>query len=669
MARRSQDRELEQYRKLMEPPETFADGFTWKTVVGAIFLGMLIMPGSMYLALVVGPEANMANAARWVTIILFAEIARRSFQDLKMQEIYIFYFMAGLTMMAPFQGLLWRQYLVQSEYATAMGVAQEIPDWWAPSAQTIREQGHTFFTKAWLVPILLVGCGLIVSRLDQYGLGYVLYRITSDVEELPFPMAPVAASGITALAQSKDEGENWRWRCFSIGGVLGLVFGAVYIGVPAVTGTILAKPLQLIPIPWVDLTPALAKYIPATGINISFNITLVFVGMVIPFWAVIGGFMGVVFTMIFNPILYRNGILSHWDPQMDVINTLFINNVDFYLSFSLGLTLAIVCISLGKIFKPLTNALARRRGARSGDVTAALAEKRPNALRRLLVNDPRRGDFSVFIALGIYLFTNAFWILLACQLIAGFPWKFFVFYTLVLTPLISYATAKLEGLCGQALRIPYIKEATYILSGYRGVKIWFAPVPIPNYGMATVNFRILELTGTKIKSQIKTQLVALPIVIIASIIFSQLLWRMADVPSPAYPYAQKMWDLNAKNLCLTYSATMEGGSLFMEALKAKYLFWGLGSGIALFLFLSSLGLPTLLVFGMVRGLGQGTPSHVTLELIGALLGRFYFRRRFGDMWMKYTPVLLAGFSCGMGLTGMVAVSFTILNKMMSPLVF
>ena len=37
--------------------------------------------------------------------------------------------------------------------------------------------------------------------------------------------------------------------------------------------------------------------------------------------------------------------------------------------------------------------------------------------------------------------------------------------------------------------------------------------------------------------------------------------------------------------------------------------------------------------------------------------------------MKYTPILLAGFSCGMGLIGMVSVAFTILNKMMAPLVF
>ena len=152
MARRTEQQELEQYRRLMEPPAEFANGFNWKTVVGAIFLGFIMMPGSMYLSLVVGNVGSIASASQWVTIILFAEIARRSLKDLKMQEVYILYYMAGLAVSSPFQGLLWNQFLVQSDYAKAMGVAQEIPAWIAPQAETIRAAGRTFFTKAWLAP-------------------------------------------------------------------------------------------------------------------------------------------------------------------------------------------------------------------------------------------------------------------------------------------------------------------------------------------------------------------------------------------------------------------------------------------------------------------------------------------------------------------------------------
>ena len=666
----SEDRELQQYRKLMEPPDQFEDGFNWRAMVGAVFLGLVMMPGSMYLGLVVGSGGSINAAARWVTIILFAEVARRSFRDLKMQEVYILYYMAGLAMSSPFQGLLWRQFLVQSDYAHAMGVAQEIPWWWAPSAETIKAVGPTFFNVAWLAPIAMVITGVVIGRINTYGLGYVMYRLVNDVENLPFPMAPVGASGITALVKPRTEKESWRWRCFSIGGMMGLVFGAVYVGVPVVTGAILAKPVQLIPIPWVDLTPALGRFLPAAPLNISFDLGMFLLGMVLPFWAVAGSFLGVVFTMVANPILYSHGILSGWEGGMDFINTTYINNVDFYLSFGVGLTCAVTVISLGKIASPLMRALALRGGGatdtgRRAPWWTSLAA----GWRKLVTNNVKRGDFSIFISLGIYVFTSFFWIGLSTWLIPGFPWPFFVGYALVYTPLISYATAKLEGLCGQAVDIPMIREATYILSGYKGVKIWFAPAPIGNYGRATVQFRILELTGTKIKSQVKTLLVTTPIIIISSLLFSQLLWQMAPVPSDAYPFAQKMWELQAKNACLTYSATMGSGSLFMEAWKWEYFGWGLGAGTVSFLCLSMFGLPTLLVFGLVRGMGQSAFGGIVFEMLGALVGRFYFRRRFGDMWLKYIPVIVAGFACGMGLLAMVAMAFTILTKMMAPLLF
>ena len=74
----------------------------------------------MYLQLVIG--SGIGPAARWVTIILFAEIARRAHTSLKQQEIFILYYMAGAALASPFQGLLWNQYLVQSDAAKMLGV-------------------------------------------------------------------------------------------------------------------------------------------------------------------------------------------------------------------------------------------------------------------------------------------------------------------------------------------------------------------------------------------------------------------------------------------------------------------------------------------------------------------------------------------------------------------
>ena len=36
--------------------------------------------------------------------------------------------------------------------------------------------------------------------------------------------------------------------------------------------------------------------------------------------------------------------------------------------------------------------------------------------------------------------------------------------------------------------------------------------------------------------------------------------------------------------------------------------------------------------------------------VGAFIGRYFFFKKYGPMWRQYAPVLLAGFSCGMGLS-------------------
>lgn len=73
--------------------QKFEDGFTVKTVIGALFIAFIMLPGAMYLGLVAG--GSMGLAAQWVTIVLFAEVARRSFIPLKRQEIYILFYVAG----------------------------------------------------------------------------------------------------------------------------------------------------------------------------------------------------------------------------------------------------------------------------------------------------------------------------------------------------------------------------------------------------------------------------------------------------------------------------------------------------------------------------------------------------------------------------------------------
>jgi len=665
------DKELNEYRNIMKPPDTggFMDGFNWKTVVGAFFLGFVMMPASSYLALVVGPEAQFQAAARWVTIILFAEISKRSFKDLKMQELYVLHFMTGLAMAMPFEGFLWKQFMVQSDFAKGIGIAQELP-WWAfPSEESIRANGRTFFTMAWVPAVALTMFGLVITKVDNYGLGYVLYRIVNDIEKLPFPFAPVEAAGIVALSTNREDQENWRWRCFAIGGMIGLIWGAIYVAVPVISEAVLPKRIEIIPLVYVDLTPQISSLLKAVPFNLVLNMSTFLTGMMVPFWSVMGGAFGVIFTMVLNPILYDKGILSRWKPGMGFQDTMYSNDVNFYMAFTIGITLSIAVMSLGLALKYIFVSSSKDPKVRELKMGDDWLTRLKSGWRTFVTNNLDRGDFSIYIGILIYCSTTTSWILLGTFLIPGYPWPVFVLYALIYTPIISYATAKLEGICGRAVNIPYVRELTIILSGHQGVDIWFAPIPIQNLGIATVGFRTLELCGTKIKSQVKTMILTTPIVVIASLMAAQLMWQMAEVPSDAYPYTQKFWDLHLKKQLLTFSATMEGGSEFMEALRLEYILWGLGGGSGLYLLLSALGMPVMLIYGAVWGLAQSSPGAIIWQMCGAFVGRFYFKRKFKEMWLRYMAIILAGFGCGMGLVSMVALSATIITKMLTPLAF
>ncbi len=432
-----EDKELQEYRDLLETPDHFEEGFDWKTVVGSIFIGFLMMPGSMYLQLVIG--TGIGPAARWVTIILFAELAKRSYSELKQQEIFLLYYMAGAALATPFQGLLWSQYLVQSDAARMLGLVEFIPDWVAPGPDSVSLVERTFFHRDWLIPILLLVGTQIIQRIDQFGLGYALYRITSDVEKLPFPMAPVAALGTMALAEStEDKKKSWKWRIFSIGGVIGLAFGGIYVLLPTVSGLFLLEPIRLIPIPWVDLTSHTEEILPAVATGIQFDLGLLFIGMVLPFWAVMGGLVGLIITIIANPILYRHGILNRWHPGMQTVDTIFANNFDFYLSFGIGLGLAIALIGIWHVIRSFGKSAAGKRGS----------------LKDLFQPPPGRGDFNFWIAVGIYVFSTISYILLCVWLVPNFPVMFFLAYGFIYTPVVSYITARMEGIAGQFVSLP-----------------------------------------------------------------------------------------------------------------------------------------------------------------------------------------------------------------------
>jgi hypothetical protein len=646
-------------------PVQFEDGFTPRTIMGALFVTFVMLPGGLYLALVAGQ--GLGPAAEWVTIILFSEIARRSFAPLKRQEIYLIYLMAAqLTGMGgnglaggPFGGFIWNAYFAGSAPAKAFGLAKDIPHWVVPPENSPAIQNRTFLDPAWALPIGLMVIGSVLGWMNSFGLGYILFRITSDVERLPFPMAPVAAGGATALAEAGSKEESWRWRVFSIGAMVGIIFGFFYLTVPVFTGVVLLAPVQLIPIPFLDLAQNTEHFLPGASIGIDFNLANVLAGFVIPYPVVVGGAIATILSQfLVAPILQTHGYFPQWHPGMTSIYTSTVTSLDFWMSLGIGTSVAIGVIGIASTIKSVSES-RRQAASRNRDVER----------RGLGEPPPGRGDVPIALAVGLWFVSTCGYVAITHWLVPNFPLWIILGFSFLYSPLVSYVSARLIGLTTRGIAFPMIKEATIIKSGYKGLDIWYADLGMRDYGGYAQWLREVELTGTKITSLIKMQLFMIPLVLVSSFIFWAFFWHTNVIPSAQFPYVQQYWPRDATMQAVWQTANRGANSPFMQAIKPNVIYAGGALAFLLYGATVALKIPVLYYYGFVGGIG-GMPTGSFGQLFGALMGRYYFSKRLGaENWNKYTPVLLAGFSCGMGLVGLAGIALALIVKVTNFLPF
>ena len=653
---------------LADIDEPFLDGFNWNTIAAMVFIGVVMMPGAILLGLVAGQ--NMGGAAEWVTIILFLEIAKRSFVKLKRQELIVIYWAAAMLVAGgtgnlalvggQFGSMVWNQYLIQSPQAEA--IASQIPSWVVPAKGSEALIARTFVHADWIKPIVVGLLGWFLFSINSLSLGYVVFRITSDVEQLPFPMAPDAAEGATALAETSSGTEGWRWRLFSIGTVIGLIWGTLYIVIPTLSATFLTQTVTILPIPWIDFTPNLRSVLPTALLAVTTDISLVLAGFVLPYYTVIGMFVGgMIKNFLMNPVFYEYGLFERWEPGMSLIPTTISLDFDFWLSAKIGIGIAVFAISIGMVvWKYLTG---RRE----------LTETAINSLDPEKVGPGSgRGDVPIWMALGAWVLGTGGIIVMLRILVPEFPSWIVAMFGFVYSPMLSYLSAKMTGVTGTmaGLNFPFLREGAIYMSGYEGVAIWFAPMPMADYGGWSTQFRVLQLTRTKFVSYVKLVFLNFFIMMTFSFIFWSLIWKMTQIPSSAYPYVQKMWPYSATMQTLWASSTLPGGGSLMRGIvSVPKILSGTGLAAVTFGAFMLFKAPISMFYGMMGGF-TSFPTGTYLMFAGAMLNKFYFFKKFGtETWKHYAPVLLAGYGCGMGLIAMTAIAVSLVMKSISSVVF
>jgi hypothetical protein len=385
--------------------------------------------------------------------------------------------------------------------------------------------------------------------------------------------------------------------------------------------------------------------------------------MVLPYRAMIGTGIGLLVNFLLNPILARPdiGILRSWNPGDSMQTTFYKNQIDFYFSFAIGIGFAVAAAGFISVGKALSR--ARKADKPSRDVSS-------------LEPPTGRGDVKPWLALLAYFFTTSCYIGVSALLLYLTDGYIFwpvvivmIVYATVYTPIVAYVTVRLEGIAGEVLNIPFVREAAFIFSGYRGVAVWFLPVPLHNYGMMAVFYRQSELTGTSFRSLWKSEVVLTPIIIGGSLLFAHFIWSLGPIPSPQYLFAQEWWEVTAAQQSIVFSSTMGGFTEFEQAFNLDYVGAGFLIGGAVFALCSWLGASVFLTYGVVRGLNQCLPFVVIPQLVGALIGKYYFSRRLGTRWSEIVPVLFAGYACGTGLVATLSIGLTFVAKSVFTLPF
>ncbi|MFH0964589.1 MAG: SUMF1/EgtB/PvdO family nonheme iron enzyme [Planctomycetota bacterium] len=535
---------------LVPPDAPYESGFGRSTIWASLFIGVVMLPGVIYLGLVTG--AADYGASNWVLLILFIEISKRTFVRLRTQEILIMSLLAGALLAyggklgtaanlfgGPFGGFIWDQYLIQSPQAR--GIAKFIPHWAMPPADSEAYVQRTFFHIDYLLPVLVFFFTSLFQRAAQLASGYVLFRITSDVERLPFPLAPVGVAGATALAETSQQKEGWRWRVFSTTAMIGIVWGFLYVGVPTITGILFLSPVQIIPIPFVDFTQTLQNILPASPVAIGTSILFLSAGFIIPFHVSLGIFVGTLtMVLVGYPLLHKLGYLYTWTKGMSYIPALTCNSLDFGIAFGAGVALVVAGIGIGRAARELTRLRVAARDPAGAGLPAG------------------RGDIALPVAVLFWALATIAQVFLVKLLVPTFPMWISALFGFVWTPVFSYVNARMFGITGGAgtVSLPYVREASFLLSGYEGVALWFAPVPQADYGSQAVPFKQLELSRTRFGSYIKMSVLAFVLFWVMSFVHWSFVWRLGPIPSELYPYCQKIWPLNATFQSMWARSTM-----------------------------------------------------------------------------------------------------------------
>jgi hypothetical protein len=513
---------------------------------------------------------------------------------------------------------------------TGKPLPEVIPSFWAPPynspAHTLRSLFHPDFILPQVILHLQIGVFFVLMEIALTMFASTLYL---EAEPLPFPLADVNYSLIETLTERSEE----KMGIFIISMFVGAFYGFFAYGIPTIMMGLFNVQLQLIPIPWTDLTTGywgIEKVLPGACFGISTDILTFATGLILPLRTLVYIAVGSIATWVFGNwmalTIFKEHFpewVSEWKSGMSLSLVWQRSLLRIWIGPQTGFILGLSILSFIWSYKSISRAVKSL-------VKALFAKREATALRWSL-------PMFLSAALGSLVLFYA--------LVPDFP-LYIAVLTVPLSLLLAVVSTRIRG---ETTIYAYPSQLWWWLvyaSGYSKVDAFFIQPVIGGslVPMWTEALKVARLTNTRESDFFIGFILARILYSLFSLLFVQFFWLMAPIPSRVYPWTVVSWPSQVITDCMWYTRQI--------VTKSDLVFFGLVLVLALGglrLILIKVAGAALDIVSLITGTSIIPPVALSM-LIGGFLGNYVLQRVAGAArWREERNLVVAGIATGNGI--------------------
>jgi len=598
----------------------YRNGLTVRSVLGILYTAIVVQPAVIWVYLATGNP--IIGAAVYASILVFSELAAYSGKPLTKQEILVFMVAGSMATAGVYMGptFIYSLYFRRHPLVASYGITNALPLWFSPPAYSPVWETRTFFSPDWIQPFALA-LGLIpLSFLANLALGFLTRELYVKHEKLPFPMQEVAAQLCSTLAERNES----RLRIFMVSITLALLYGTLQYAIPTISEAAIQMAIRIIPLPWIDLNHFMDMIFPGASLGIATDLSIIAFGIILPPMVTISIFIGS-FAVYFvgNGVLTHMGLFTEWTEGMSLQNAWQRSVLHFWAGPTIALGVAAGILPLIFHPKPLI------------DSFRSLARLKSTATS---------GTISLRMILTLFLLGSIGYSIVDYILVPEFPFWIFLLLNIGWVFIINIVAARSIGITGISINIPYVREGTILSSSYPTTRydVWFAPTLVPAQDPEgagwCANFKVADLTQTRPMDLVKGTVIALVAGLTFGMIYTQMFWTIAPVPSSLFP--APFWDINVTMTTLFISRKI-------SIINPSWMLAAFAIGAVLQILAEFARLP-ISVMGIAAGVGWPIPYAVGI-LVGLMISKI-LGIHFGKQWIEeHKSTIVAGLMTGQGL--------------------